>query len=334
MTDHSRDTPDTADLRQEARAFLLRLTSGVATEDDVAALERWRRRSPAAARAFAEAALLWEVSGEAVKIAAGRSAALGHIADAGTPRRSTPLLGRRAFVGGGAVAATALLVVAAVKPPLALWPSLSEFAADYRTARGERRTVAVTGSVSVEMNTETSIALKSGGEGTAAIELLAGEAVVAAERPAGLPFTVIAGNGSTTATRGAFDIRNDDGTVCVTCIRGEAVVRQGRDQVALKERGQATYGSRSLGSSGDGDPRVVTAWRQGLLIFENVPLVRVVEEVNRYRQGRIFVLDGRLGRREVVADFRLDRLDAVIEFAARVMNARVRTLPGGIVLLG
>ena len=78
----------------------------------------------------------------------------------------------------------------------------------------------------------------------------------------------------------------------------------------------------------------MTAWQQGLLIFRDVPLARVIDEVNRYRPGRIIVVDPRLGRREVVADFRLDRLDAVVEFVAQVMKAPVRSLPGGIVLLG
>ena len=63
----------------------------------------------------------------------------------------------------------------------------------------------------------------------------------------------------------------------------------------------------------------MTAWQQGLLIFRDVPLARVIDEVNRYRPGRIIVVDPRLGRREVVADFRLDRLDAVVEFVAQFL---------------
>ena len=94
------------------------------------------------------------------------------------------------------------------------------------------------------------------------------------------------------------------------------------------------YDSRGLGSISGIDPKIVTAWQQGLLIFRDVPLARVIDEVNRYRPGRIIVVDPRLGRREVVADFRLDRLDAVVEFVAQVMKAPVRSLPGGIVLLG
>jgi transmembrane sensor len=102
----------------------------------------------------------------------------------------------------------------------------------------------------------------------------------------------------------------------------------------LQEEQQVSYDVRSLGPIGGVDPKVVTAWRQGLLIFRDVPLAHVIAEVNRYRPGRIILLDSQIGRRNVVADFRLDRLDAVVEFVARVMNAPVRLLPGGIVLLG
>ncbi len=82
------------------------------------------------------------------------------------------------------------------------------------------------------------------------------------------------------------------------------------------------------------DPEVITAWRRGLLIFRRVPLARLIDEVNRYRSGRIVLIDAQLGRRQVVANFRLDRIDEVVDFIAKAMNIPTRSLPGGIVLVG
>src|SRR5262249_58154354 len=88
-------------------------------------------------------------------------------------------IGRRAFMGG-AIAASAAAAYVAIRPPLELWPSLSELAADYRTAPGEQRSIVLAGGASVELNTRTSIVLRPSTEATERIELISGETAVAA----------------------------------------------------------------------------------------------------------------------------------------------------------
>jgi transmembrane sensor len=70
------------------------------------------------------------------------------------------------------------------------------------------------------------------------------------------------------------------------------------------------------------------------LVFREVPLARLIDEVNRYRSGKIVLLDSHLAQRRVVATFRLDRIDDAVTFVRQVMNVPARFLPGGIVLLG
>jgi transmembrane sensor len=330
MPDQDRDITENKDLRDEARAWLRRLTSGAATTADVEALERWRSQGPAQAQAFAEAALLWGMTGEASKVVLNRSPILADWANSSESAH----LPRRVFIGGGAALAASLVGLAVVHPPLNLWRSLSELKADYRTQTGERRNIEVLGGVSVELNTQTSIDLRRGPDGIDAIELLTGEAMIAKQDDSTSGFSVLAAEGRTIATNASFNVRKDGGTVCVTCMRGDLHVQYRQSVALLQERQQISYNARGLGQAGSIDPKIVTAWRQGLLIFRDVPLAVVIDEVNRYRPGKIILVDLQLGRRKVVADFRLDRLDAVVEFAARVMKAPVRSLPGGIVLLG
>ena len=64
-----------------------------------------------------------------------------------------------------------------------------------------------------------------------------------------------------------------------------------------------------------------------------MPLSQVVEEVNRYRPGKIILLNNDLARRKVVAGFRVDQIDDVVTYVSRTFGARMRALPGGIVLL-
>ncbi len=313
-------------LTSEARAWLRRLTSGSATEEDIGTLNKWRQTSPEHAKAFAEAALLWDVLGDAVTAIQSSAQAKSATIDNG--------FSRRAFIGGGVGLAASFSAWAIIRPPFGLWPSFAELGADYRTQTGERRQIQVAQAVSVEMNTRTSIDLRSSPNRNTAIELLNGEATVAKMLDPARPFTVVAGKGRTTTNIGSFDIRKDGGSVCVTCVAGEILVQHSLGKVSLQTQEQVIYDERTLGKVTEIDADVVTAWQRGLLIFRDTPLARVIDEVNRYRSGRIVLIDEKLSEQRVVADFRLDDLDAVIEFVTRVLNVPARSLPGGIVLLG
>ncbi len=331
MSESNDRLPENDALRSEALAWLRRLGSGEATAADVEEVEQWRARSPRHAREFAEAALLWNVLGEATRNAVDKNPALaaGLVHQNGNVR-----LGRRAFlVGGGALAASAAGALV-IRPPLDLWPSFSELAADYRTRTGERQQIEVANHVAVQMNTRTSIDVRGVTDRVAQIELVAGEAAIAKQDQASQEFAVLAGAGRVVTTKASFNIRKDDRAVSVTCSNGEVEVRCPTGSAIIRERQQVAYDARGLGEITAIDADVITAWQRGLLIFRDVALARVIDEVNRYRPGRIVLLDGKVGLRRVVANFRLDRIDDAIVFISQVMNVRARSLPGGIVLLG
>jgi len=331
MTDSSHPLPENDALRSEALAWLRRLGSGEATAADVEELEQWRARSPRHAREFAEAALLWNVLGEVTRNAVDGNPAL---ARGLVPPNGNARLARRAFLAGGGALAASAAGVLVVRPPLDLWPSFSELAADYRTQTGERQQIEVAGQVSVQMNTRTSIDVRAVTDRMAQIELVAGEAAIAKQGQASQELAVLAGTGRAVTTKASFNIRKDDRAVSVSCIEGEVEVECPTGSAVIHERQQVAYDERGLGEIAAIDADVITAWQRGLLIFRDVPLARVIDEVNRYRSGRIVLLDGKVGLRRVVANFRVDRIDDVIVFVSQVMNVRARSLPGGIVLLG
>jgi transmembrane sensor len=322
-------------IRRAAQAWIVRLHSGAFSQADADALNRWRDEDPMHRQAFAEASASWEV----VRAAAERLAAKQSVekklaedarASAANVRRvpSRRVITRRVMLGG-AIAASA--VYAVVHPPLDLWPSLSELTADYRTTTGEQREIAVSGHVSVELNTRTSLAIRSRDKD--GVELIDGEIAVTA-RPAGAPFVVVAGDGRASAEQAVFDLRSDAGRVMVTCIDGAVRVECRGAAETLRPRQQIAYDHRGLSAIAAVDAAVVDAWRRGLLVFENVPVTQVIAEINRYRRGKIILMDASLGRLPLDASFRLDRIDEAVDKIAHVFGARVKSLPGGIVLLG
>lgn len=318
-------------LEREALDWLLRITAGNATVRELSEFEAWRRQSKAHAEAHRRALRLWqklEVAGREVATTPDR----GKIAGRSVP--ATFAVGRRALLTYGlATAATAAAGVMVLRPPLGLWPSLSDLLADYHTAAGERRSVTVTENVSAELNTRTSIGRRSLAQGEA-IELIAGEVAVSSACSADRPFIVLAGGGQTRSSRAKFDVRYDGDVVRVTCLDGAVQIEQAGATAVLQGSQQAYYSDRGISPATTIDPAIVTAWQQGLLIFRDEELSYVIKEVNRYWAGRIIVLDPGLGRRRVTARVELARIGEVISYVQTVLGAKVRTLPGGVVLLG
>jgi transmembrane sensor len=312
------------DLKHEARDWVMRLSSGAVTAADAAALNRWRATSRAHRKAFAEANRLWDMA---------THSAIEALAEGAPAARATPAaLDRRFFLGGAVAASAAGAVYLAIRPPLHLWPAVAEFAADVRTNTGQQRKV-VAGGAAIELNTKTSMNFPPATSAADRIELVAGEAAITTPAVASRPVMVLAADGRSVTDGGQFNVRYDSPEVQVACLDGTVQVYCGGEMVTLTPRQKVSYGYGRLGTMVEIDPDVITAWRQGLLVFRNDPLERVVEEVNRYRPGRIIVMNEELGRKLVFASFRLDRLDEVVPRVAKVFGARVRTFPAGIVVL-
>lgn len=309
------------------------LHSGEATAADTAQMMRWRARSPDHARLLAEAVCVHRLI-----VSAGRQ---GEQATSATilpfvapPAEAGPAplrgpVGRRAFVGG-AVAASAAAILA-VKPPLGLWPSLAELGGDYRTGVGERKTVALAKGVTVELNTRTSIALRTGIP-VDGLRLIGGEVAIDADH-ALRPVSVATEHGEADAHAGRFDVRLVNGKTCVICVAGSVELANASGRRTLGPSQQMNFDAERFEDVQAVDPGRSQAWRHGLLVFKNDRLSDVVDEVNRYRSGRIILTSAALGAKRVNAVFQLDRIDAATDQIRDVASARVTTLAGGIVLL-
>lgn len=317
--DHSGLEP----LQRDALAWILRLKSGEATVADAEALKRWRAQSPEHEAAFREAVRIWKLSGTAAREVAGAAASLVPAA----PRRE-PVIGRRALLFGSMAASAAAVAVLATRPPLGMWPSLEELAADYRTTKGQRRQVLLADGVTLLLNTQTSVAMRAARQ----LELVSGEAIVTCQDPGGIEMTV--GDGRIRAERADFSARRDGNVTTVVCMGGEITVEQGAQRARLTANSQVTFSEGRLGAVRTADLEAAIGWRTGVLIFKNRPLSEVVEELNRYRSGRIVILRGDLAALLVNATFHLDRLDDVAAQITDAFGVNARTLPGGLVLLG
>lgn len=327
-----------SDIEAQARKWLVHMRSGKATRADAQAFRRWCAEHPEHAHMAESISGMWSALHTAVAEYEENHGAAGLSASGLTSRLDALRPGRRAFVGFAIAAGASWL---ALRPPFQLWPSVTDLAADYRTGTGEQRQVALSDRVTIEMNTQTRINVLAQGKraGSHSIELLAGEAeFVAAASPVGSvepvnSVIVVAGRGRLQASVAQFDIRRTDQQVRVTCISGSAAFEHPRQRLTLSANQQLIYDDSDLRVVSDVDLDTVTAWRRGLLVFNRVPLAQVVEEINRYRRGRLILRNAALGRRLVKAQFPIATLDNVVGMIRDAYGAHVIELPGNITLL-
>ncbi|MEW6436322.1 MAG: FecR domain-containing protein [Pseudomonadota bacterium] len=317
-------------LRREALGWVQHLTSGQVTRADADALKIWLQQSSDHEAAFAEASGLWKNIGPAGDNLRRRGQAPAELVS--KPR----MIDRRALFAGGLAVAGAAGVYAIVRPPFGLWPSWAEFTADYRTGTGEQRNLALD-QVTIRLNTQTSLSVRPPVGQSDQIRLIAGEASFTTASNSARSLVVLAAEGRVIAQNARFDVRhtgtNDGSSICVTCLAGGVRVEQHGEIAILGPGQQLNYTNARFGSALVVDPATATAWQQGVLIFRFTPLAEVIDEINRYRPGRVILLNDALGRSPVSGRFRIDHMDEIFAQLGEAFGAKVRSLPGGIVLL-
>jgi len=315
-------------LQQEAQAWVIRLTSGTATDSDASALMRWRTQSAEHESAYNEAVRMWRNLRQA-----GVQYRRNQLARAPTPR-----MDRRAFVFGGVAAAVSVL---AVRPPWHLWPSVTEtyadITADYSTDVGKQRQVELQSGVSINMNTRTRInKLTARKFENSAIELATGEAIVNASLPNNNQFRIHVSGLDAVFSTAEVNVRCDDTRATVTCLSGQMQIEHGGGRtLQLMARQQVAYNSSDLKFDHvrEIDPVFVSAWRSGLLIFRDQPLREVIDEINRYRPGKVLLANAALAERHVSGTFHLDQVDEALENIVKSYGVVAKSFPARIVIL-
>lgn len=320
-------------LLDEGLRHLNRLQSGSATERDAADFLAWRTRSRAHEEAFRSAVRLQRLvrSIDADERTPGRS-----VTDAVESGDVVPItlaaerrVSRRLFLGGSLAASMAGGLFAAGRY-FDLVPALAELRADYRTGPGERQMVQLAGGASVDLNTRTSIRLRQGAR-QPTVELIGGEVIMDG---AGQGAALVAGDGISHVRAGRLAARRLADQVCITCLDGEVVVAWQAQRRRLRPLDEVRYTDAALEERrAGGDLQMLTAWQSGTLIFRDMPMRQVVEEINRYRTGKVYLASETLAERSLTGTYYIDRLNDFFQQAELGLGVTVTRLPGNIVVL-
>lgn len=208
---------------------------------------------------------------------------------------------------------------------------------DYRTGPGELRTVHLPDGSVVELGPSSALALDYDAR-ERRVSLLAGEAFFVAtpmQADEVRPFIADAAGGQTRALGTRFVVELTDDGAQVLAVEHQIEVSLGDEPgVVLSPGEEVTYETDGgIGEVQARDVEGATAWRRGMLVFDDVPLRVVVNTLNRYRRGRIVILDGALASRRVSGVFTAGELDDAISTITDELGVRSRSVPPFITVL-
>lgn len=323
-------------ITEAAADWAVRLHAGPLSAAEQVELQRWQTADSRHDEALRFAGQTWAALGDLRHDADFNRAPEPHRrppAAAPVPTRSTRR--RRPW----RVAASAAVLLLAVSVGWLRGPeALLHLQADYVTAKGEVRTVHLADGSTVELDSASAIRLDFNGTHRR-IRLLAGAAFfdVAPMGPQETrPFVVDSAGGRTRALGTRFVVGHEDAehawvgvlqhSVAVTL---RAPPAKGSVERVLQNGQSARYSPSNGVRAMEGfDVQRATSWRRGVLIFDRLPLAKVIEQLNRYRPGRVVLGNHELGKREVSGVFRLDMLDLALQTLTRELQVQRFDLAG------
>ena len=326
------NSPDTStdlqNLAEEALVWLVKLHSGRASEEDRRQCQAWQATSPSHHMAYQEAEGLWRDVGKL------RSTGESIQATVPPPRFTERLWSR---LNPWTAVAACILLAAGV-----LWIEhdlqwIRSAMADYRTDVGEQRIVTLEDGSTLHLNTDTAVNVTFSAN-KRDLHLLKGEASFTVTRDPMRPFVVNSGAILTRALGTAFAISRHSGVITVTVMEhqvqlgffsnnaGQApTVHEGEQVRYSSEEGFSPVRRIDLGKE--------TAWQRGKVIFESQSLATVIEELNRYRQGRIAILNPALRALKVTGLFDVADPDAALRMIQHTIPIHHTNLTPYLVLL-
>lgn len=199
------------------------------------------------------------------------------------------------------IAASLLLMVSL------MYTQAGFYFADYTTAPGKQRNITLADGSEIIMNTDTAVSVDYSAQ-RRQITLHDGEAYFVVAPDAQHPFEVQTPSGQVRALGTEFNIKTGHEKVTVTVYQHAVRVtaENGKTIDSLPEGQQVDFSDTGLSAVTAVNLQRDKAWRNQRMIFQDRPLAEVIEELNRYRSGKIIVIDGNIKNLPVTGVFATD----------------------------
>ena len=336
------DFVDRKAVNKEASEWLVRLDSDKPLSgDELRELVAWLKRSPTHRDALERHALLWDrmETLAALAVPLGRSRVrFWHRLGA---RMRIPLV--RPALAVGCATAVVLAVMLAPWGDYSLEQAPGITAGAFATSVGEMQTVALADGSTVQLNTDTRLRVKVTPELRSVI-LSRGEAHFEVASAPDVPFVVYTTMGAVRAVGTAFGVRIlttdvevtvSEGTVDLDRVSLAEPAGLVEDFPVLEESLGLLVAGQTVRFNGPGDhleavqdlsvSEVVRSlsWREGLLTFSGETLAEVIDEVGRYTDTEVLIVDPAIRDMRIGGVFRTGETDALLDVLETSFGIRV-----------
>lgn len=326
------------DLMEEAVDWLVKLRGGNLTEAETHAFALWLSQNAAHAAAFAKAE---DFLGEmVVAVQLPRPAEVAAKSAAEKPRHPALTFQPRKTAKPWlaiplAMAAAWLFAVALVLPNQS--NLVANLFSDYHTQTGEIRDIPLSDGSHLLLNTNTAVSVDYQ-PAQRLITLHHGEVRFTVAKDARRPFEVKTDTLVVRALGTVFDVyKTNPNTINVTVQEHAVAARlqtaSSQNQVNIQAGQQLVYrGEETLAQPETANLAQATAWQQHRLFINDRPLGELLEELDRYRLGRIYLSDNQLKKLRVTGVFPLDNPEEVIASVRKVLGLQETRLGPWLVL--
>lgn len=204
----------------------------------------------------------------------------------------------------------------------------------YQTGIGQRKTLELADGSRLKLNTASRAQVRISWC-RRDVNLQQGEALFTVAHQLWRPFTVQAGNVAIDDIGTVFNVRHTAGTVAVSVLEGEVSLRNNRHRFGESLKAGFSRQSRLDGRWLPAEPANIdqtTAWTQGKLLFNHMPLAAVVAEMERYHPVHFVFADASLSKQTLSGSFDATDLKPFLQALERILPVRVQHQKQNIVL--
>jgi len=296
----------------EAIAWQLCLGSGEASEQQRQDFARWLAAHP-------EHGLVWRrLGGIDQQLAAATPApARRALLQGGQRRRSLRRLGGNAL---------ALLLASGIALALlAQQRPLGDYLADYRTAAGEQRDLLLADRSQIRLNSRSALDIEFDDK-ERRLHLRSGEILIQTAKGDARPFVVETAQGRLRALGTRFLVRRDGDATELVVLQSAVAARplSGTQERIIQSGEQVRMDSRQLGDSSPA-PIGADAWSRGMLVADNLPLQRLIDQLGEYRSGYLG-LDPSLAGLRISGSFPLHDSDKALAALPPSLPVRIEQI--------
>ena len=324
-------------IREAALDWLLGIEAAPDDSALRAAALAWRQEDPAHETAWRSVTRAWRLAGDlspdyaerTLRARPSKPSPDSSLRPPASGRRPVSPLRRVALAATGAALAACLAV-------FALEPLRLSLEADYTTGVGETRRIVLNDGSAVYLDAETAVAVDYG-PARRSVRLLSGQAFFEVASAPERPFTVPADGLSVTVTGTSFAVGRGVAETSVAVQSGtvEVALNTPDGEPARLVRGDRLSLTRESGDVAMSrvDPDEVASWRSGRLSVDGMPLSDLVEALDRYHRGVIWLRDAELASRRVTGVFNLQDPVGALTAAAKTQDAEVTVVTPYLVIV-